>query len=172
MKKIKTKFKDLCVFESQKFEDSRGFFRELVLENKLNSKLIFYVTSKSKKNVVRGLHFQRKRSQGKYLSVIKGKIFDVVVDYRKNSSTFGKHFEIELSDKNCKSIFIPPGFAHGFVGLEKENIVVYGCTNYRDEKSECGIIWNDPHLKIKWPVKKPLLSKKDINNKPFRFYFK
>ena len=61
---------------------------------------------------------------------------------------------------------------YGFVGLEKENIVVYGCTNYRDEKSECGIIWNDPHLKIKWPVKKPLLSEKDINNKPFRFYFK
>ena len=95
-----------------------------------------------------------------------------MVDYRKKSSTFGKHFKIELSEKNCKSIFIPPGFAHGFVGLEKENIVVYGCTNYRDKKSECGIIWNDPHLKIKWPVKKPLLSKKDTNNKPFKFYFK
>ena len=168
----KTKFKGLIIIKSKKYTDDRGFFRELLKESLIKKSFLFNVVSVSKKNVVRGLHFQKKNSQGKYLSVIKGKIFDVVVDYRKKSSTFGKHFKIELSEKNCKSIFIPPGFAHGFVGLEKENIVVYGCTNYRDKKSECGIIWNDPHLKIKWPVKKPLLSKKDTNNKPFKFYFK
>ncbi len=172
MKIVKTKFKDLLIFESKSFYDKRGYFKELSLQSFIKQKLIFTVVSKSKKNVLRGLHFQKKKSQGKHLSVIKGEIFDVALDCRPKSKTFGKHFKILLSDKNNKSIFIPPGFAHGFLCLKKENIVVYSCTNYRDEKSECGIIWNDPHLKIKWPVKKPLLSKKDINNKPFKFYFK
>ena len=171
MKKIKTKFKDLYLFESSRFDDSRGYFRELFLENKTKKKIIFYVSSTSKKNVVRGLHFQKIKSQGKYLSVIKGKIFDVVVDCRKKSKTFGKYFSTYLSDKNNRSIFIPEGFAHGFLGLNKENIIVYGCTNYRNRKSEAGISWDDLDLKIKWPIKKPILSDKDRNNKPFKFYF-
>ena len=102
---------------------------------------------------------------------MKGKIFDVAVDCRPKSKTFGKHFKILLSDKNCKSIYIPPGFAHGFLGINKENIVMYGCTNYRDKNSESGIIWNDPELKINWPIKKPILSTKDKNNEIFNFYF-
>ena len=171
MKKIKTKFKDLYLFESNRFDDSRGYFRELFLESKTKKKLIFYVSSTSKKNVVRGLHFQKIKPQGKYLSVIKGKIFDVVVDCRKKSKTFGKYFATYLSDKNNRSIFIPEGFAHGFLGLNKENIIVYGCTNYRNRKSEAGISWDDLDLKIKWPIKKPILSDKDRNNKPFKFYF-
>ena len=125
-----------------------------------------------KKNVLRGLHFQRKNPQGKYLSVIKGEIFDVALDCRSKSKTFGKYYKINLSEKNNKSIYIPPGFAHGFVGLKKENIVLYSCTNYRHKKSECGIMWNDPVLRIKWPTKRPILSAKDERNQSFNHYFK
>ena len=110
---------------------------------------------------------QRKFPQGKYISVIKGKILDVVVDCRKNSKTFGKHFKIIISDKNSKSIYVPPGFIHGFVGLEKENIVLYSCTNYRNKQSELGVMWNDKNLNINWGIKKPILSKKDKNNIQF-----
>ena len=171
MKKIKTKFKNLCIFHSKSHTDTRGYFRELVLEKNVKNKLRFYVVSKSKKNVLRGLHFQKKNPQGKFLSVLKGEIFDVALDCRPNSKTFGKHFKIFLSEKNCKSIFIPPGFAHGFLGMKKENIVMYGCTQYRNAKSESGIIWNDPYLKIKWPKSKPILSARDKSNKTFKFFF-
>ena len=171
MKIIKTKFKDLLIFESKNFYDKRGHFRELSHQKLIKQKLIFTVVSKSKKNVLRGLHFQKKKPQGKYLSVLKGEIFDVALDCRPMSKTFGKHFKILLSDKNNKSIFIPPGFAHGFLCLKEENIIVYSCTNYRDKKSEAGIQWNDPSLKIKWPIKKPILSLKDKNNLSFNFYF-
>ena len=111
---------------------------------------------------------QKRFQQGKYVSVVKGKILDVVVDCRKKSKTYGKHFKIILSEKNCKSIFIPPGFIHGFLGLDKENIIIYSCTNYRDKNSEIGIKWNDKDLKIDWKIKKPILSKKDAKNLEFR----
>ncbi len=171
MKVLKTKFKDLLIFKSKNFYDKRGYFREVSLEKLIKQKLIFTVVSKSKKNVLRGLHFQKKNSQGKYLSVLKGEIFDIALDCRPKSKTFGKHFKIILSDKNSKSIFIPSGFAHGFVGLKNENIVMYSCTKYRDKKSESGILWNDPYLNIRWPVKKPILSPKDKKNHLFNFYF-
>ena len=116
------------------------------------------------KNVLRGLHLQTKFSQGKYISVVKGEIFDVVVDLRKNSKTFGKYFSIRISDKNGVSIYVPPGFAHGFLGLKNENIITYHCTNYRSKKHEVGLTWNDREIKIKWPTKKPILSNKDKNN--------
>ncbi len=118
--------------------------------------------------MLRGLHFQKKKPQGKYLSVLKGKIFDVVVDLRRKSPTFGKKFSIILSHKNCKSIYIPPGFAHGFCSLDNENIIYYGCTEYRSPKNEYGINYNDPMLKIKWPTKKVILSNKDRNAKTFK----
>ena len=168
MKILKTKFKNLLVFKSKNFFDNRGHFRELALEKKIKKKLIFTVMSKSKKNVLRGLHMQKKLKQGKYISCLKGEILDVVVDCRKKSKTFGKHFKIILSEKNCKSIYIPPGFLHGFLGLGKENIVIYGCTNYRDQKSEIGISWNDKDLKINWKIKSPILSKKDNQNLKFK----
>ncbi len=167
MKILKTKFKDLLVFKSKNFFDNRGHFRELALEKKIKKKLIFTVMSKSKKNVLRGLHMQKKSKQGKYISCLKGEILDVVVDCRKKSKTFGRHFKIVLSEKNCKSIYIPPGFLHGFLGLSKENIVIYGCTNYRDQKSEIGVNWNDKDLKINWNIKSPILSKKDTQNLKF-----
>ena len=168
MKILKTPLKDLLVIKNVKFNDSRGYFRELLLEKKLKKKFKFNVVSMSKKNVIRGLHFQIKKPQGKFISVIKGKIVDVAVDLRKNSKTFGKHFKIILSDKNCTSIYIPEGFAHGFGGLEKENLVVYSCTNYRFKKGERGIKWNDKNLKIKWNISKPIISSKDKQNKSFK----
>ena len=168
IKILKTPIEDLLVIKNVKFKDSRCYFRELLLEKKLKKKFKFNVVSMSKKNVIRGLHFQIKKPQGKFISVIKGKIVDVAVDLRKNSKTFGKHFKIILSDKNCTSIYIPEGFAHGFGGLEKENVVVYSCTNYRFKKGERGIKWNDKNLKIKWNISKPIISSKDKQNKSFK----
>ncbi len=172
MKIIKTKFKELLIFESKNFIDNRGYFRELTIEKIIKKKLVFTVVSKSKKNVLRGLHMQRNNMQGKYLSVVKGKILDVVVDCRKNSKTFGKIYKIILSQKNSKSIYIPAGFLHGFLGLEDENIVVYGCTKYRDKNSEIGVMWNDPNLDISWPIKKPITSIKDKQNISYKEFLK
>ena len=160
----KSKFKDLVIISNTSFKDKRGYFKELLKEKKLKKRFPFLVMSFSRKNVIRGLHLQKKNSQGKFISVIKGKIFDVVVDLRKNSKTYGKYLSTILSEKNSKSIFIPPGFAHGFCALSKENYVVYSCTKYRDKKSEIGINFNDKELKIKWPIKKPIISNKDKNN--------
>ena len=154
--------KEIKIFKGSIFKDMRG---SLWTSWNKNRKIKLYFNhdkfSISKKNVLRGLHLQTKKSQGKYISVLKGKIFDVAVDLRKHSSTYGKVFSIILSEKNSKSLFIPPGFAHGFCALAKENYVIYSCTNYRDAKSEVAIAYNDPKLKIKWPIKNPIISKKD-----------
>ena len=170
MKIIKTHIQGLLVFKSEKFDDHRGYFREVLVEKKVKKKFKFNVVSMSKKNVIRGLHFQKEKQQAKFISVIKGKIIDVAVDIRKNSNTYGKHFKIILSDKNCTSVYIPEGFAHGFGGLEKENIVVYSCTNYRYKKGERGIRWNDKNLKINWIIKKAIISLKDKKNISFKEY--
>ena len=164
----KTRFKDLIIIQNKKFLDERGFFKELIKEKLFKKKFPFVVSSFSRKNVIRGLHIQLKNSQSKYISVIKGKIFDVSLDLRPRSKTFGKIFTIELSEKNCKSIFIPAGFAHGFCAMDKENYIIYSCSKYRNAKSEIGIKWNDNDLNIKWPVKKPIISKKDNNNISFK----
>tara|TARA_Y100001970_G_C13515986_1_gene500685 strand:- start:1 stop:537 length:537 start_codon:yes stop_codon:yes gene_type:complete len=170
MKKYKTKFKDLFVYKSKKFKDKRGFLREIYIKKKIGKNLKFAIVSSSKKNVVRGLHFQIKQPQEKLITVIKGKIIDVVVDIRKNSKTFGKHFKIFLSDKNSKFLYVPTGFAHGFLGLEKENIVVYYCSNYRNPRYERSLNWNDDQLKINWGVKNPIISKKDKAAFSFNYY--
>ena len=161
MKILKTPFKDLIIIKNKKFIDNRGYFRELLVEKDIKKKFPFNVISMSKKNVIRGLHYQKKNPQGKFISVIKGEILDVVVDLRKNSKTFGQSYSIILSDKNCKSIYIPPGFAHGFQTLDKENIVSYCCTEYRSIGNEVGLFYKDPKLKIKWPNKKIIITKKD-----------
>ena len=168
MKIISTKFSGLKIIKSKSYKDSRGSFKEDFKKKFFkDKKFVFGCTSSSKKNVIRGLHLQTKFSQGKYVSVLKGSILDVVVDLRKNSRTFGKHFKIILSDDNSKSIFIPAGFAHGFLGLKKENIIYYYCTNYRSAKHEVGLLWNDKDLKIKWPTIRPKISKKDRKNLKF-----
>ena len=170
--KKNNKNKELIIVNNQSYKDKRGYFKEILLEKKIKEKFPFLVMSYSKKNVIRGLHLQLNNSQGKYVSVIKGKIFDVCVDLRKNSKTFGKYFSVVISEKNSKSIFVPPGFAHGFCALDKENYVIYSCTKYRDAKSEVAINFNDRKLKIKWPVKKAIVSKKDKLAISFNEYVK
>ena len=173
MKVILTKFSGLKVIQSKSYKDNRGLFKEDFKKKFFkNKKFVFGCTSTSKKNVIRGLHLQTKFSQGKYVSILKGSILDVVVDLRKGSKTFGKHFKIILSDNNTTSLFIPAGFAHGFLALKKENIIYYTCTNYRSAKHEVGILWNDKDLKIKWPIKNPVISKKDKKNIKFTVFKK
>ncbi len=168
----KTKFKDLVIYEKNTFKDKRGYFRELFLQKHFKTKFPFDIMSYSKKNVLRGLHLQLKNSQKKLLTVLKGEIFDVCVDCRKNSKTFGKYFSIKLSDKENKSLFIPAGFAHGMYSLTNNVIIHYKCSNYRHINSETGIKWNDMDLKIKWPSKKVILSKKDKKNISFKEFKK
>ena len=167
VKIIKTKIKDLLIIKKETYKDKRGFLRELYRENLLSKKFVFEILSNSNKNVIRGLHLQKKNSQGKYVTVLNGKAFDVAVDLRKNSKTFGQYVSIILSGKQNVSFYIPEGFAHGFCTLENNTIMHYKCTNYRDEKSELGLIWNDPKINIKWPIKKPIISKKDRKNLDF-----
>ena len=168
---IKTKFDGLILVKNKKFNDSRGYFRELIIEKNIKVKFPFQVMSFSKKNVIRGLHIQTKNPQGKFITVIKGTVFDVTVDLRKKSKTYGKYFSKVLSAKNLLSIYIPPGFAHGFCALDKENFVVYSCTQYRNAKSEIGIKYNDQDLNIKWPIKKPILSIKDKKNYSLKDFY-
>ena len=152
MKKIKTPFKGLLVYKGKRYNDKRGFLREVFQKYIIKKNLVFSVTSSSKKNVLRGLHLQTKKSQDKYVTVLKGKILDVVVDLRKKSKTYGKHFKIILDENNSKFLFI----------------VLYSCTNYRHAKSEKAVLWNDKDLKIKWGIKKPIISKKDRSAQKFK----
>ena len=167
---IKTNFKGLFIIQNKTFKDKRGYFKEILKEKEIKKKLPFTVMSFSKKNVIRGLHLQRINSQAKYISVLKGKIFDVALDLRKNSKTYGKCFSSILSESNSKSIYIPAGFAHGYCGLENENYIIYSCSKYRNSKSEIGISYNDKEINIKWPTKKPIVSKKDRNAMTFFEY--
>ena len=161
MKIIKTKIKDLVLIKTNIFKDNRGFFKEVEKKNILKKKFVFDCFSYSKRNTLRGLHLQTRKSQAKIITVVQGKILDVVVDLRKKSKTFGKYFFIEISQNSNFSLFIPENFAHGFLCLSKTCGVYYKCTNYRDKKSETTIKWNDKKLNINWPVKRPILSKKD-----------
>ena len=171
MKILNTKFYGLKIIRGINHYDKRGYFREIFKNNFFkNKKFVFGCISKSKKNVLRGFHIQKKFQQDKIVSVIQGKIFDVAVDLRKKSKTFGKYYWIILSEKNSTSLFIPAGFAHGFCALENENLVLYGLTNYRSKNNEIGILWNDDSLKIKWPIKKPIISSKDKKNITFKEY--
>ena len=171
MKIVNTKFQGLKIIKGINYYDNRGYFRETFKNSFFqNKKFVFWCMSKSKKNVIRGLHLQKEFRQDKFVSVVKGKIFDVVVDLRKKSKTYGKKYSIILSEKNSTSLFIPAGFAHGFCTMAKENLVFYGCTNYRSKKDEVGILWNDKKINIKWPIKKPIISSKDKNNITFEKY--
>lgn len=172
MRIINTKIYGLKIIKSRNFYDQRGFFREVFKKKKIKNNFVFGCLSKSKKNVLRGLHLQTKFSQAKLITILKGKIYDVIVDLRKRSKTFGKSFSITLSDDEPRSIIIPRGCAHGYLGLGRENIIYYLCDNYRSKKNEVGIMWNDKDLAIKWPIKKPLISLKDSKNISFLTYKK
>ena len=165
MKLVDTKIKGLKIIKSNVFKDTRGFLRETYQKRIVSKKdFPFDVMSSSKKNVLRGLHFQSKNSQAKIITVTSGKIMDVAVDLRKRSPTFGKYFSIIMSYDSDFSFFIPENFAHGFLCLSKTCTVNYKCSNYRDPRYERTLMWNDPSVKIKWPLKKPILSTKDKHN--------
>tara|TARA_B100000575_G_scaffold271564_1_gene252962 strand:+ start:519 stop:1052 length:534 start_codon:yes stop_codon:yes gene_type:complete len=161
MKVIKTKFKDLLIIQQKNNKDKRGSLRETFNKKILKKKFVFEYCTSSKANALRGFHFQYKFQQAKFVSVLKGKILDCVIDLRKNSKTFGKIFKIVLSDKNCVSLYIPEGFAHAYYSYEKINIVYYKLTNYYKPKFESGINLLDKKLKVCWPKKKLNISKKD-----------
>ena len=168
MKVIKTKFDGLLIIKRPTYYDNRGFLRELFEQKKFKKKFIFDYFSLSKKDVIRGLHLQYKKPQVKIISVISGRIFDVVLDCRKNSKTFGKHYTINISSRDNVSLYIPEGFAHGFCSLSDNTILHYRNSNYRNQKYEIGILWKDKDLNIKWPVKKALISLRDKKNISFR----
>ena len=163
MKIKKTSFRGLLVISQKNNTDNRGNLRETFNDKFLRKKFIFEYCTTSKKNVLRGFHFQLKNKQSKYINVLKGKILDVVIDLRKNSKTFGKTFKIILSKKNALGLYVPAGFAHAYLSLDEENIIYYKLDNYYNPKYESGIIYNDKNLNIKWPRRKLLISKKDKN---------
>ena len=167
MRILKTKLKDLLIVKSEIFRDKRGIFKEAYKKKIIKKNLIFDCLSQSKRNTIRGLHFQRTNPQGKFITVVHGEILDVAVDLRKNSKTFGKHFSIRMKDDSDFSIYIPENFAHGFKCLSKTCALYYKCTNYRHKDSETTLKWNDPDLKINWKIKNPTLSKKDQRGRSF-----
>ena len=164
MKKIKTKFKNLYILKSKNFFDKRGYLREIFIKKNLNKNFIFDYYSSSKKNTLRGLHFQKNNQQDKLIIVIKGKIIDYCLDLRRNSKTFLKIYKKTLSSKNGMSLYIPAGFAHGFLAREKENIVLYKNTVKRSKKDELGIDFFDKKLNLKLNKKNYIISQKDTSN--------
>ena len=170
MKLKNTKISDLKIIQTKMFFDKRGFFKEVFKNILIKKNFKFDVMSSSKKNVLRGLHIQTKKPQAKVITVVFGKIMDVAVDLRKNSKTFGKYYSLIISDKSEYSFYIPEGFAHGFLCLSNKCIVHNKCSEYRHKESETTLDWRDQEVKIKWPIKEPILSKKDKIGKNLEFF--
>lgn len=169
MKVIKTAIEDVLLFEPEVHGDDRGFFMETFRESEfkelgLDVHFIQDNHSLSSKGVLRGLHYQIQQSQGKLVRVISGEVYDVAVDLRKSSATFGQHVGVHLSAQNRHVFWVPPGFAHGFLVLSEQAEFIYKCTEYYAPQHELTLLWNDPKLNIKWPLKEgePELSKKDL----------
>jgi dTDP-4-dehydrorhamnose 3,5-epimerase len=169
---VDTEIADVKIIEPTVFGDARGYFMETYSEKEfseagIHAKFVQDNESRSKKGVLRGLHFQKQNPQGKLVRVIEGEVFDVAVDLRKSSATFGKWVGVTLSSENKKQFYIPEGFAHGFVVLSETATFVYKCTRLYAPGDEGGLLWNDPKIGIRWPVGKdfqPLLSEKDTRN--------
>lgn len=165
---IPTLIPDVIVIEPKVFADERGFFfesyqRQLFAEAGIAFDFVQDNHSKSQQGVLRGLHYQIRQAQGKLMRVVAGEIFDVAVDIRRNSPTFGKWVGDYLSSENKKMLWIPPGFAHGFYVTSPEAEVIYKATDYYAPQWERTVIWNDPSIAINWPLKgdEPILSSKD-----------
>ena len=165
MQVSKTPIDGLLVIEPKVFADPRGMFYEVYSENRYNEhgipRFVQDNHSVSKKSVLRGLHYQVNSGQDKLVRVTQGEIFDVAVDIRKQSPTYGKWWGLSLSETNNLQLYIPVGFAHGFCVLSESAEVLYKCSDYYSPENERGILWNDPDLAIDWPVKDPILSEKD-----------
>ena len=163
---IKTVLEDVVIIEPEVFRDNRGFFMETYSRDRYKEAGVVcdFVQdnlSYSVKGTLRGLHFQIKRPQAKLVQVITGEIFDVAVDIRPGSSTFGKWTGVYLSEKNKRQLFIPEGFAHGFCVISETAHFLYKCSDFYFQHDEGGIIWSDPDIGIDWPVKDPIVSEKD-----------
>ena len=174
IKIIRTKIPDLLIFKPTIFGDARGYFVETYSQKELESLGFDKVfvqdnESLSSRGVLRGLHYQTRHTQGKLVRVILGEVYDVAVDLRHGSPTFGQYEGIVLTGENKKQFYVPEGFAHGFVVLSEKAVFAYKCTDYYDPQSEAGILWNDPDIGIQWPKLEapPLLSAKDELLKPF-----
>lgn len=171
MEVIETKLKGVLVLQPKVFEDARGYFFESYNENLfkqagLDLKFVQDNQSLSQKGVLRGLHFQNNpHAQGKLVRVITGAVFDVAVDIRKSSPTYGQWFGMELNEKNKTMMYIPEGFAHGFATLQDNTIFSYKCTHFYNKASEDCLLWNDPDIGINWNLENPLLSEKDLQGK-------
>ena len=175
MKATETSLKDCYVLEPTVHGDHRGFFLESFNQRTFNemtkSKYSFVQDnhSKSAKGVLRGLHYQYQQPQGKLVRTVRGEIFDIAVDARKSSPSFGKWFGISLSEENKKQLWVPPGFAHGFIVLSETAEVLYKTTDYYNPADEKCILWNDAELNIQWPYKDvPVLSEKDKKGLNFK----
>ena len=174
MKIEKTNFDGLLIIQPDVFEDSRGLFFESFNKEKyekggITDKFVQDNISSSCQNTVRGLHFQiGEKAQGKLCQVIFGSVLDVAVDVRTISPTFGKYFSIELSDENHLQLWIPKGFAHGFLALSERAIFSYKCTEFYDKENERSILFNDPDLDINWGIESPIVSVKDLNALTFQ----
>ncbi|EPN6882159.1 MULTISPECIES: dTDP-4-dehydrorhamnose 3,5-epimerase [unclassified Providencia] len=169
MKVIQTHLEGCIIIEPKVFGDKRGFFLETFHENRylevagIRERFVQDNRSRSTKDVLRGLHFQKTKPQGKLVSVTMGEVFDVAVDLRPESKTFGEYKSVILSEKNKLQFYVPPRFAHGFVVLSDIADFQYKCTDYYDPTDEEGILWEDIDISIDWPTKKPILSNKDLN---------
>lgn len=167
MKIFKTKLKDCLIIEPKVYKDDRGFFLETFQSSRYddlaNISLPFVQDnySRSSKGVLRGLHYQKKKPQGKLVRVVKGEVYDVAVDLRSDSPTYGSWEAVHLSEENKTQFWVPPGFAHGFVVISDTADFEYKCTDYYDPSDEGCILWNDPDLNISWPIENPKLSDKD-----------
>ncbi|TBV79888.1 MAG: dTDP-4-dehydrorhamnose 3,5-epimerase [Desulfobulbaceae bacterium] len=173
MKLIETPLPGVMVLEPERYGDSRGFFLETYREDTLRSagisrRFVQDNHSRSVRGVLRGLHYQLTQPQGKLVRVARGAVFDVAVDVRSGSPTFGRWYGATLDEENMRMMYIPPGFAHGFVVLTEIADFIYKCTDYYHPQSEQGILWNDPAIGIKWPVMEIRLSEKDGNNPDLR----
>jgi len=166
MKVTETKLPSVLIIEPKVFGDSRGFFKETFQAERYREAGIEYDFvqdnhSRSQKGVLRGLHFQITKPQGKLVSCSQGAVFDVAVDVDPESATFGQYVGIELTEDNHRQFWVPPGYAHGFCVLTDTADFQYKCTDYYDSSDEGGLIWNDPDVAIDWPIDQPLLSDKD-----------
>ena len=158
------------IIKTKCYNDRRGYLQEIYLKKKEKKTVKFSLITSSKKDVFRGFHFQLRKQQTKLVYIVKGKILDIVIDLRKKSKKFCKVYKFSLKEKDI--LYIPKGFAHGYLSLASENIVLYYMTNYRNAESEGGIVWNDKMLKIKYPVKKIKVSKKDKKLKTLKDFIK
>jgi len=166
MKAEKTAFQTAWIIKPEAFHDQRGYFMETYHKDKykqlgLKTHFVQDNLSYSVRGTLRGLHYQHPRGQAKLVQVIKGEIFDVILDIRRGSPTFGQWMGASLSDENKRQFYVPEGFAHGFCVLSDTALVHYKCSDFYAQESEGGILWRDPGMGIEWPIPDPLLSEKD-----------